>query len=163
MPFTPFHLGPGALCKAAGGDRFSFMVFGGAQVLMDLEPGLRMLAASPVLHGPSHTLAGAVAIGAVAAVIGKPVSEFVLRRSGLRHRPMRWSASVLGAAVGTLSHVLLDALVHADMTPGYPLGDGNPLLGLLSLPALQDLCIALGLLGGLGVAWRYRDRLPGTS
>lgn len=36
MPFTPIHLGPGAACKAIGGRHFSFMVFGGAQVLMDI-------------------------------------------------------------------------------------------------------------------------------
>jgi hypothetical protein len=40
MPFTPFHLGPGAVFKAVGGDRFSFMVFGGSQVLIDLEPAV---------------------------------------------------------------------------------------------------------------------------
>ena len=38
MPFAPLHLGPGAAFKAIGGKHFSFMVFGGAQVLMDIEP-----------------------------------------------------------------------------------------------------------------------------
>lgn len=42
MPFTPFHLGPGALFKGAGDTRFSFMVFGGSQVLMDIEPLIRI-------------------------------------------------------------------------------------------------------------------------
>ena len=41
MPFTPIHLGPGAACKAIGGRHFRFMVFGGAQVLMDIEPLLQ--------------------------------------------------------------------------------------------------------------------------
>ena len=70
MPFTPFHLGAGAALKAAGGDRFSFMVFGGTQALMDLEPGFMMLTGGTPLHGPSHTLGGALVVGAVAALIG---------------------------------------------------------------------------------------------
>jgi hypothetical protein len=41
MPFTPFHLGPGALFKAAGGEHFSFTIFAGSQVLMDIEPLIR--------------------------------------------------------------------------------------------------------------------------
>jgi hypothetical protein len=38
VPFTPFHLGPGLAFKAVSGKHFSFMVFAGAQVLMDIEP-----------------------------------------------------------------------------------------------------------------------------
>jgi hypothetical protein len=79
MPFTPFHLGPGAAFKAIGGRHFSFMVFGGSQVLMDIEPLIGILRGSAVLHGYTHTLAGALGIGALAALIGKPISSFVLR------------------------------------------------------------------------------------
>ena len=43
MPFTPFHPGAGAVFKATGGRHFSFMVFGGTQVLMDLEPAYMLL------------------------------------------------------------------------------------------------------------------------
>ena len=68
MPFTPFHLGPGALIKAVGGERFSFMIFGGSQVLMDVEPLVRMIRGDAVLHGMSHTIAGALVIGVVSAV-----------------------------------------------------------------------------------------------
>ena len=50
MPFTPFHLGPGAVFKAIGGRHFSFMVFGGAQVLMDIEPLVGILRGSVVLR-----------------------------------------------------------------------------------------------------------------
>jgi hypothetical protein len=54
-PFTPFHLGPGLAFKSAGGDRFSFVVFGGAQVLIDVEPGVRLLLGHQYVHGPTHT------------------------------------------------------------------------------------------------------------
>ena len=43
MPFTPLHLGVGACCKAVGQRRFSFMIFAGTQVLMDIEPLLGLI------------------------------------------------------------------------------------------------------------------------
>ncbi len=78
MPFTPFHLGPGAAFKAVGGKHFSFMVFGGAQVLMDIEPLVAIVQGWPILHGVTHTILGALVIGLVAGAIGRPISEFVL-------------------------------------------------------------------------------------
>lgn len=43
MPVTPLHLGIGACCKAVGQKRFSFMIFAGTQVLMDIEPLLGLI------------------------------------------------------------------------------------------------------------------------
>ena len=157
MPFTPFHLGPGALFKAIGGTHFSFMVFGGTQVLMDLEPAYRIWQNAPVLHGPTHTLAGALVIGTLGTLTGKPVSEFVLRRSGVPHRPITWIASAAGGYVGAFSHVLLDALMHADMRPFWPMSDANPLLGAISLDMLHLSCAASGFVGA-ALWWFLRRR-----
>lgn len=101
MPFTPIHLGPGLAFKALGGRYVSFMVFSGTQVLMDIEPLLGILQDKPVLHGVSHTLAGAVAIGMLAGAIGKPVSSTVLRRLNIPHAPLTWAASFAGALLGS--------------------------------------------------------------
>ena len=120
MPFTPFHLGPGAVFKAIGGNRFSFMVFGGSQVLIDIEPGVRILLGASILHGPSHTIAGAFLIGIVAALIGKPISEFALRLLRIPHIGITWTASVTGAFIGTFSHIFFDAIMHSDMSPWSP-------------------------------------------
>ena len=76
MPFTPIHLGPGLAFKALGGRHFSFMVFGGAQVLMDLEPLIGILQDRDVLHGVTHTWLGALVIGSVAAVKESPNARF---------------------------------------------------------------------------------------
>ena len=156
MPFTPFHLGPGALFKAVGGRRFSFVVFGGAQVLMDLEPLVGMLRGSDVLHGYTHTLAGALAIGVLAGAIGRPVSLFVLRRAGIAHVPFSWGASFAGGLVGTLSHIALDALMHADQRPWWPLSDANPWLYSVPLSGIHVGCVVAGVLGGAVVGWRAR-------
>lgn len=79
MPFAPIHLGPGAAFKAIGGRHFSFMVFGGTQVLMDIEPLIGMLRGWDVLHGYTHTLLGALVIGTLAGLIGRPISAWGLR------------------------------------------------------------------------------------
>ena len=100
--------------KAIGGRHVSFMVFGGAQVLMDLEPLVRIYMGTAILHGPTHSVPGALLVGAVAALSGKPVSEFVLRKLSILHQPISWLASCTGAFLGTFSHVVLDAIMHSD-------------------------------------------------
>lgn len=148
MPFTPFHLGPGALFKAAGGHRFSFMVFGGSQVMMDIEPLLGIIQGKAILHGYTHTLAGALVIGIAAGLIGKPVSAFVLHHARIPHRPLTWGAACAGAMAGTFSHIVFDALMHADMRPWWPLADTNGLLALVPLDVLHLACLAMAVLGG---------------
>ena len=148
MPFTPFHLGPGALFKAIGGERFSFMIFGGSQVLMDIEPLVRMIRGDAVLHGISHTVAGAFVVAMVATAVGRPVSNLVLRHLDISDRPIGWINALVSAFVGTYSHIGLDAVMHGDMTPFWPLAHGNALLRIISLETLHLLCVASGLLGG---------------
>lgn len=154
MPFTPFHLGPGAAFKAIGGRHFSFMVFGGAQVLMDIEPLVRILRGDPVLHGYTHTIAGAALIGIVAALIGKPISEYVLATLRIRHHPLTWTAAFSGALIGTFSHIALDAVMHGDMHPWWPIATGNALLGAMDVGRLHVVCAALGVLGLIAISIR---------
>lgn len=151
MPFTPFHLGPAIAFKALGRRNFSFMVFGGAQVLMDIEPLIGIIQNKPVLHGYTHTLLGALIIGMFAALIGKPVSEWVLRLFRQKRCEISWKASFAGALIGTFSHILLDAVMHSDMNPWWPLLNGNGMLGVITVAQLHVLCLVLGLMGlGLG-------------
>lgn len=147
MPFTPFHLGPGAVFKAAGGRHFSFMVFGGSQVLMDIEPLVGMLRGSSILHGYSHTIAGALAIGTVAGAIGKPVGKWVLELLRIPHYPFSWFASFLAAYVGTFSHILLDGIMHTDMRPWWPFTEDNGLPGIIPTGQLHLFCTILGVIG----------------
>lgn len=158
MPFTPFHLGPGALFKAVGGRHFSFMVFGGAQVLMDIEPLIGLIQHRPVLHGYTHTLAGALLIGLAAGLSGRPISQWVLRMLSVPHWQISWRAAFAGAFAGTYSHVILDALMHADMRPWWPLAAGNGLLGAVPLGTLHLLCVAAGVVGAAVIALLARRR-----
>lgn len=163
MPFTPFHLGPGAAFKAIGGRRFSFLVFGGSQVLMDIEPLIGILRGSAVLHGYTHTIAGALLIGAVATVIGKPIGTYTLRLLRVAHHPITWLSSAAGAFIGTFSHIALDAVMHRDMRPWWPFADSNGLLHLVSIDQLHLVCMALGVIGALVVATQawLAGRVPG--
>ncbi|RDZ29128.1 hypothetical protein [Lysobacter silvisoli] len=154
MPFTPIHLGPGLAFKAIGGRHFSFMVFGGAQVLMDIEPLVGILRGWPVLHGYTHTVLGALLIGLLAGAIGRPISETCLRWLRLPHAPFTWPASFAGGLIGTYSHVLLDAIMHSDMHPAWPLSAANPLLRWISVDELHLLCLGLGLAGLAAMAVR---------
>jgi membrane-bound metal-dependent hydrolase YbcI (DUF457 family) len=158
MPFTPLHLGPGAIFKGIGGDRFSFMVFGGSQVLMDIEPAYRMIVQDSIIHGPTHTLAGAAIIGSIATLSGKPISEFVLRYIRYPKPTMSWLTAATGAFIGTFSHVFFDAIMHADMMPWAPLSDSNELLGLVSIDSLHMMLVILGVIGAVLFFAGSRDK-----
>ena len=150
MPFTPLHMGPGLLLKAILPTRFSLMVFGWAQIVMDLQPLVAMLTGRGELHGLSHTWIGASLLAVVATLSGKYLGELGLYLLGLRRQlPIRWSAAWLGAVIGTASHVLLDSLVHADIRPFAPFSAANGLFGLRSWETVEWLCLASGALGSV--------------
>lgn len=156
MPFTPFHFGPGALVKAGGGQQFSFLIFAGSQILIDIEPLVRILRGDAVLHGPTHSLVGAAGIGLFAALIGRLAGPWMLRTLGLHVTSISWPVALASGIVGTWSHVGLDAIMHADMNPLWPFVPGNALLGAIPLEMLHWSCVAAGVAGGAMIGWRMR-------
>lgn len=155
MPFTPFHLGPGALAKAVAGRHFNFMVYGGSQVLMDIEPLIGIIEGKTILHGYTHTILGALIIGTVAGIIGRPISALVLRILRIPHHPFSWVASFASAYFGTYSHIILDALMHNDINPWWPVASGNQLLGAVPFWLLHAACVLTGAVGALFIAARF--------
>ncbi|MEN6587216.1 MAG: DUF4184 family protein [Sulfuricella sp.] len=172
MPFTPLHMGPGLAIKALAGRRFSVLAFGIAQVAMDIEPLIGMVRGSSVLHGPTHTYLAALVIAAVVAIVSPLICRPILRRWNreLSFHRLDWLveveaesftpvAVIAGAFAGTISHVMLDSIMHFDITPQAPWSSANALLGLISIDALYRFCILSGLLGiggWLYSAWRKR-------
>lgn len=156
MPVTPLHLGAGAAFKALGGRHVSFLIFAGSQVLMDIEPLLGIIYAWQVLHGISHTLGGALVIGTVAALIGRPITQFTLQLLKVKHYPVTYKVAFLSAYLGTFSHIALDAIMHADMNPLLPFKQGNPWLGLISVDHLHLLCVFLGVFGAAIISVRMK-------
>jgi hypothetical protein len=158
MPITPFHFGPGALFKCAAPGRVSWTVFALANVLIDLEPiGLFLLTGEPV-HPWLHTPPGAIAVAVTAATLGRRPCEWFLGWWNRQLSPAqaRWlavpvqinrAAAWAGAFLGTISHILLDAVMHVDVRPFWPLHPGNPMQGWITVEALQWACVAAGVLG----------------
>lgn len=148
MPFTPFHMGPGLVVKAILRRRFSLMVFGWSQVAIDLQPLVAIVTGRGELHGFSHTAIGATLIGLACGMTGKPLGELGLCILGLRrYAAITWQVSFVSAFIGTYSHVLIDSIMHADITPLAPLALSNPLHGLISIEALHIWCVASAIVG----------------
>ena len=163
MPFTPFHLGPGAAIKAVFGRYFSLMVFGFAQVIIDLEPLIRLLRGDNILHGVSHTYFGAAFIGLFSLWAGKITCEWLLGlwNAVAQFKYLRWlslsphiswTAASSGAFIGTFSHVLLDSLIHSDMQPLFPFSTANELLHVMPVGWVYLLCALLGVVGFMVIA-----------
>jgi hypothetical protein len=123
MPFTPVHMGPGMLVKAAIPHKFSLMVFGWTQVAMDIQPLIAMVRHTGHVHGFSHTYIGALVVGGLAAVTGKYICPVALQlMSGEKEkRFLGWNMAVVSAAIGSCSHVALDSFMHSDIRPFAPL------------------------------------------
>ena len=152
MPFTPFHMGPGLVVKALLQGSFSLMVFGWAQIVMDIQPLIVMIIGRGHLHGFSHSYVGATLLAVFSALSGKYLSElglFVLGLNKLWQVKIAWWVSFLSAFIGTFSHVLLDSIMHSDLEPFFPVTTDNAFLGLISVSALHKVCLYSALLGGI--------------
>jgi len=127
-----------------------------SQVLLDVEPGLKLFGLIPEGSGLHewHTWLLAPAFVMLAwglASVGQrllqgttPRLMFVEQRLGWL-RSSSWSEAV-GAAVGVVSHLLLDALYHTDVAAGIGLPSA---IGLVPQSTLD---ISLLLLGVAGIA-----------
>lgn len=136
-------MGAAFIAKPGLNRNFSVITFGLAQVAMDIEPGVGMLTGSDVLHGPTHTIFGALAIAYLVTLIAPSVCNFLLKKwnKEVTHYRLYWlaqpqatgkTAITVGAFFGTLSHVLLDGLMHHDIHPLLPFSKTNSLMGLVS-------------------------------
>ena len=54
----------------------------------------------------------------------------------------------IGAATGAYSHIVLDSIMHGDMTPLAPFSRSNILLHVVSVEVLHWFCVIIG--GGVG-------------
>ena len=157
MPFTPLHMGPGLVVKAALDKKFSLMVFGWSQIVIDLQPLFVLTTGRGELHGFSHTLVGATLIGLLCGATGKHLGELGLRiLREPRHMPIGWGVSFASAFIGTYSHIFIDSVMHVDVLPLLPFSKDSPLRGIISINDLHWVCLAAAVVGGL--AWYAVDR-----
>ncbi len=152
-------MGPGLFIKSLLQGSFSLIVFGWSQFIMDLQPLFVMITGEGQLHGFSHTFIGATLIAIFSGFTGKYLSEFLLLAMGFSYQYNRvsWVVAIVSAFIGTYSHVILDAIMHADVQPYFPFSESNELLKIISIEALHNYCIMAGLVGILllmAVNWR---------
>ena len=151
-------MGAALIVKPALNRRFSVITFGIAQVAMDIEPGIRMATGIDVLHGPTHTILGALAIAFLVTLIAPSICNLVLtkwnKEMTFYARPWLVSpglvsktAVITGAFFGTFSHVALDSLMHLDIHPLSPFSQANPLTGLITHDGVYQACTIAGAVG----------------
>lgn len=162
MPVTPFHFGPALVLEGAGPRWFSLSAFAATQVIIDMESVTNILLNRYPVHTHFHTVAGASLIALAVIVVGKRPLTWAKRKVAALLRvpttPISWTALIAGALFGGLSHIALDAVMHADMTPLAPWRLDNPLLGAVSLATLHLLCVITGIVGLLLIAARRARR-----
>jgi membrane-bound metal-dependent hydrolase YbcI (DUF457 family) len=156
-------MGIGIFTKAILQTSFSLMVFGWAQIVMDLQPLVVMITGQGHLHGFSHTYLGGTLIALFSAISGKYLSEVGLLIIGIskRENPIRitWWVVFLSAFIGTFSHVFLDSIMHSDVEPYYPISLYNPLHNIISVSLLHKICVYSGLIGtGLYFFIQFRNK-----
>ncbi len=128
MPVTPLHLGPGTVLKAVLGSRMSLTVFAFSQFTMDLEVLVRIAVGAHQLHGFTNTLVGATVVLVPSVLLGRSISQAFLRWWNSRLSPSQarwmwvdpvigWKAAWIGGILGVYSHLILDAVMHADAHP----------------------------------------------
>lgn len=160
MPVTPLHLGPGVLFKAFAGSHLSLTMFSFTQVTMDLEVLLRFAVGSARLHGFTNSVLGATVVLLISVPVGRPLCEWFLRwwnrqLSEVQARwlgvpeDVPWRAAWAGGVLGVYSHVLLDAIMHADARPWMPFSQSNPFVDIIAIDQLNLLCLIAVFIGAL--------------
>lgn len=165
-------MGAALVVKPALDRRFSVITFGIAQIAMDIEPGIRMAIGSDILHGPTHTIWGAMIMAFLVMFASPGICNGLLakwtkevnyyKRPGVVHSgAVSKTAVISGAFFGTLSHVLLDSLMHHDIHPLSPFSQANPFMGLISHDGVYQACTVAGVLGSAAwLAMKWAARLP---
>lgn len=154
MPITPLHFGLMAPASSFWPGRVNWIPFVLTNLWIDAPSIMAAFSGEPL---PGHEDWGHTFVGAtlVAVLVG-----------------MVWVRSwpwVLGAFLGAWSHIVLDMLVHSDMSPLRPMHQGNPfylgIMGPLSwvLTPLTVWFIAQVVSSSLAKARRALRRAPEST
>jgi membrane-bound metal-dependent hydrolase YbcI (DUF457 family) len=165
VPVTPFHFGPGVLFHAVAPRRVSFIAFVAANCITDIESVYNVLNGNFPIHRFLHTFVGAVLVTAmtVALFLGtRRLARSIELPNLLEWQQLTLAPVIVGAMLGSFSHIVLDGIMHADMRPFAPWSDENPFLHAVSLGTLHLACLILGIAGGL--LWlRTRPNRPKSA
>jgi len=139
MPLTPFHFGPGLFIPLLLFSLIDLPTFLIASVILDIEPILVLsLNLQYSLHGFFHTFLGRSNIAVFLALLMTKARRMFLPLLSFFKLDQRWSNKTIFSAAffGIYLHLFLDAQMHRDMQPFFPLTinpllDTSPLAGLV--------------------------------
>lgn len=146
MPITPLHFGPALVVREIVGKKnFGIWSFAVTQVAFDMEPAIRMMFdLEGALHETTHTPTFGVIYALLAIVVC-----WKLEKRG----------AVIGAIFGSVTHLWLDSLYHADVAEIIAQWGSY---GAALYPAETEmLCIFALILWGLiaGIRKSIKDRI----
>ena len=159
MPITPFHFGPAAIIHAVAPRHVSFLAFCAANVLIDVEPLYYMLHQQFPLHRFFHTYLGATGIwlSTTILLLLLKLSTWFRFPNPFNWQQLRLRAIVMGAALGSYTHIVLDSVMHDDIRPFAPWSAANPLLNAISLNTLHIGCVIAGAIGYIVIEIRRTE------
>ena len=128
------------------------------QVAIDFESGYHLFRGDWPIHREAHSLLISGLLGlATGALIASVARRYTLPAHPMLRSEVAWAAALYGGLLGGLSHPLLDAVMHPDLRPFWPVSAANPFLDATSLVALHLACVVSGLLGAGILMVRYRS------
>jgi len=163
MPITPFHFGPGALMHAAAPRRVSFIAFAAANCITDVESIYNVLSGNFPIHRFLHTFVGATLVAGVTVALFAAARRVAALPDVFEWRRLSFTAVIVGAALGSYSHIVLDGVMHSDMRPFAPWSDANPFLHAVSLRTLHWACMIAALIAGVLIWLRTRPSRPESA
>lgn len=146
MPFTPFHMGAALLGKGLAPKSQSLWFFGFTQVVIDLEPAIKMaIGYEGSLHNITHNPLGMILTVVLCGVIWSWSQKQSWWRKDI---PVLSKSSLWDTGWwAVLTHFILDLISHEDM--GYGVAQW------FGIEDAQGFSIMIGVLGLflLGVRW----------
>ncbi|VVB53073.1 LexA-binding, inner membrane-associated putative hydrolase [uncultured archaeon] len=141
MPLTPFHFGPALLLALLIYPAGSIAAFALASVAPDAEHVIHLARGEPFYHTILHNVPGAIISAAIIAAAVWNLRAPLMRIQSAIHLPQKYTPKGVAASalIGSLSHILLDAILYPEMPILWPF-KGNPLLGILPSEHVYALC-----------------------
>lgn len=159
MPVTPYHFGPGLLIKALAPRHVSFTAFVVANVVIDLESVVNLIAGRSPVHATLHTLVGALIVGTLSGW----ATAVIAKRLGSTRPSLAMQPALVGGVLGGLGQTVLDAIMHRDLLPLLPFSAANPILRVVDLGVLHAACMVTGLVGTVVLLVRKLAKPPSRT